>query len=85
MYNYCMSPKIIEITRSVYVEVRLKEKGHNTPHIHVVGPGIEASLSIKDLAVLANSGFKEKDLRKIRDFLMDRLDQIKEAWDEYHS
>jgi hypothetical protein len=33
----------------------------------------------------ANSGFTNRDLRKIREFLKDRKIELKEAWDEYHS
>jgi hypothetical protein len=80
-----MSPKIIEVTKAVYIEIRLKEKGHNTPHVHLVGPGIEASIAIDTLDVLANSGFTDRDLRKIKEFLKDRKSELKEAWDEYHS
>jgi len=61
---------------------------HTPAHVHVLGNGNEAvfnlSLISNELELRENNGFSNKDLKKINDALLERIDFIREKWSEIH-
>lgn len=67
------------------IMIRTREKNHkHLPHCHVVGSGCEARIHIETFDVLSNTGFSEKDMRKILAAVQHYQKELKEKWEEYH-
>lgn len=62
------------------IEIRTRE--HGIPHFHVVGPEGDASVSIGELKILANSGVNSRDLKKICKLLEEHKETMMEIWNE---
>lgn len=62
-------------------EVRTKEKGHNTPHVHVSTTVASLSIAIETGEILAQSGnISGKNLQKAKDWIVLNQDFLKEKW-----
>ena len=61
---------------------------HTPAHVHVLGNGNEAifnlSLVSNELELRENNGFSNRDLKKINDALLEKIDFIREKWSEIH-
>ena len=58
-------------------------KDHKPAHVHVIGPEAEAKFNIETLECIENSGFSEKSLRRIKEYLKERQETLRRAWYEY--
>jgi hypothetical protein len=61
---------------------------HTPAHVHVLGNGNEAifnlSLVSNELELRENNGFSNRELKKINDALLEKIDFIREKWSEIH-
>jgi hypothetical protein len=76
-----MSPTVLRFWN---LRVVIHTKDHQPAHIHVIGPEAEVKFGLGDWRVMANHGFDEKTVRKIREFLMPREREFLEVWNEIH-
>lgn len=84
MYYICMSPTIFT-AGPLRFEIRTKEKNHlGRPHVHVIGPGAQASFDLTTGQCLASTGFRKKDLNRIAKHVAENLADLKECWNDYH-
>lgn len=60
------------------------EKNHKRPHLHVFSPDGEVSLSLDTLEILAVSGFSQKSVNAIVQYIIDNdlTSDALEIWEE---
>lgn len=75
-----MAPTIL---RAKNLRVVIYPKDHNPPHVHVIGPGMEAKFLLESLECVYSRGFSEKALKQVRDYLKGQKVLLLEAWREY--
>lgn len=65
--------------------IRSREKNHKyLPHCHAVGKGGEARITLETFQVLSNSGFSQRDIRKIIEAVRYHQAELLAKWEEYH-
>lgn len=75
-----MAPTIFKIWK---FRVMIYPKDHSPAHVHVVGPDAEAKFDVQTMECIANNGFSEKTIKRIKEYLKDRKQSLMEAWHEY--
>ncbi len=75
-----MSPTLL---RTKNLRVVVYPKDHGPPHIHVIGPDAEARFQLEDMECIFSRGFSKGALKRIGQFLRDKEELLKEAWDEF--
>ena len=80
-----MSRGVLEFGWGKLAAYLRREQNHALPHVHVRGPGAEASFDLETLELLAASGFDARTLGKIQKTLLANHEAIKEKWDEIKS
>jgi hypothetical protein len=75
-----MAPTLL---RAKNLRVVIYPKDHNPPHVHVLGPAMEAKFLLDPLECVYSRGFSEKSLKQVRDYLKDKKSFLLEAWHEY--
>ena len=68
---------------SIIFEIRPKELGHNTPHVHAKHGDKSISISLTDYSILA-SNFPPKQEKKAVIWVKDNIEKLKSKWNEYH-
>ena len=69
--------------KQIIFEIRTKEQGHNTPHIHAHYENENISISLVDFTILAgNIPSKQKNLA-VR-WVEEHIDFLRSKWNEYH-
>lgn len=63
--------------------ITLREKDHNPPHVHLMGPDFEASIDLSTLEVLDGSA-PAKVLRHARKWLNDNQEELLKQWQKLH-
>lgn len=58
-------------------------EGNEPPHIHVRNGGNEAKFWLIEVALASNHGFSSKELRQIRNIILENRDYFIESWEEY--
>ena len=52
-------------------------------HVHINAPGKDAKIIVETGRVASNTGFSKKDIKLLKEFILERKNFIKEAWNEY--
>lgn len=68
---------------SIIFEIRTKEQGHNTPHLHAHYGNKNISISLIDFSVLAGN-IPAKQERIAIEWTKQNIDVLKSKWNEYH-
>jgi hypothetical protein len=73
-------------TIAIYRNVRIViySNDHGPPHVHAIGPGVEATFLIETLELRYCNGINAKTIFRIRQFLGERRESLLEAWYEIH-
>ena len=73
-------------TIAIYRNVRIVifSRDHRPPHVHAIAPGAEAVFELENLRLIRAHGFDAKAIMKIRQFLDERREELREAWHEIH-
>ena len=58
---------------------------HEPPHVHALGPGVEAKFQIRPVLVIFNHGFSNRDLQLIQKFLERAQHQLMEEWYDWQN
>lgn len=66
------------------VRIVIYSNDHGPPHVHAIGPGVEAVFLIETLEIRFNDGFGPSTLFRLRQFLGERREALLEAWYEIH-
>lgn len=61
----------------------MREKDHNPPHVHLMGPDFEAVISLMTLAVMDGSA-PTKVLRHALKWIADNREELMEQWHALH-
>ncbi len=75
-----MAPTLL---RAKNLRVVIYPKDHDPPHVHVLGPDMEAKFLLDTLECVYSRGFSEKAIRQVRDYLKGKKAFLLEAWREY--
>lgn len=75
-----MSPTLYKLGK---LRVVIYPKDHNPPHVHVISPGGEAKFEITSLNLISVTGYSQKDIKRIKEFLKHRKEHLLEFWHEY--
>ncbi len=58
-------------------------EGNEPPHIHVRKGGGEAKFWLIEVALASNHGFSSKELKQIRNIVLENRDHFIASWEEY--
>ena len=75
-----MAPTVFR-TRNLRVVIYPRD--HLPPHVHVIGPDVEAKFEILTLECISSNGFAGSELERIRYYLSERQEQLMEKWNAY--
>lgn len=75
-----MSPVILK-TKNLRMVIFPKD--HKPAHVHVYGPDQEAKFEINTMACIYAVGFSLKELKRIRDFMLDKQEFLIEGWNDW--
>ncbi len=82
--------KLIETRSIVYegngikYEVRLKENGHNRPHIHASYGEYNVSISIDNNVEVIAGNLPHKQNKIVIEFVKNNLNKFRTKWNKYH-
>ena len=63
--------------------ITLREKDHNPPHVHLMGPGFEAAVNLETVEVIDGSA-PVKVLRHALKWINDNKEELKQQWQTLH-
>jgi Domain of unknown function (DUF4160) len=63
--------------------ITLREKDHNPPHVHLMGPGFEAAISLVTLEVMDGSA-PAKVLRHALGWINENREELIKQWHVLH-
>lgn len=66
------------------LKLKVNERDHNPPHVHVVGYGSEVRINLRTLEPMDDSDYSRATMRKIIELVKENLDDLWEAWNEHH-
>ena len=69
--------------KQIFFEIRTKEQGHNTPHLHAHYENKNISISLEDFSVLAGN-IPEKQKKLAIQWTKENIKSLQSKWDEYH-
>ena len=75
--------RIAVIREGIVIEIRNKEDGHSTPHIHAHYQGDNISISLIDCSVLAGN-IPRKNQKIALDWVKNNLDELRTKWENKH-
>lgn len=70
-------------TKGITFEIRSKEAGHGTPHVHARYENKNISISLLDFSVLAGN-LSDRQTRLAIDYVKENRNKLLEKWGEYH-
>ena len=76
--------EIQRLKDGVIIEIRNKESGHNTPHIHAKYQGRDISISLIDGTILAGN-IPAKNERIAVEWVKENLGILREKWNDKHT
>ena len=81
-----MNPKSevkIECKNGINYYIQTKEKCHKfNPHVHAKYQGEEVSVYLETLKIKGK--MKNKNLKKVQEYVMEHREKLLEKWEEYH-
>lgn len=80
MYSKNM-PTIIEL-RGYRIVINTRD--HLPPHVHCVGPGVEAKIEIQTRKVMENNGVGSRDLALLKKLIASREEELMNEWRRIH-
>lgn len=63
--------------------ITLRERDHNPPHVHLMGPDFDAAISLVTLEVMEGSP-PAKVLRHALKWIHDNQEELKDQWHALH-
>ena len=73
----------LDKVKGIKFEIRTKEKGHNTPHLHVITEKAQMSVAIENGEILECSGrISNPQKNMAREWVLNRHDLLVEKWNE---
>lgn len=68
----------------VRFEIRLRENGHNDPHIHIIYAGEDISISLTTQKILAGKISNIRVRNRAIKWVRDNADDLIKEWRKYH-
>jgi hypothetical protein len=62
----------------------INTKDHRPAHVHCVGPGIFVVIEILNQEVIRNKGVALKDIKRLKEFILENQDVLISEWRHYH-
>jgi hypothetical protein len=75
-----LAAPIVSTFYGIHIEIRYREMKHELPHFHALYEKYEASISIKPLKVLENSGIPSKLLRIVKKWAAIHQEELLAGW-----
>ncbi len=69
----------------VRIEIRLRENGHNEPHVHAVYAGESMSVSLVNGKILAGDINNNKAKKSALNWIRDNSTKLLKEWRKYHN
>ena len=69
--------------KSIRFEIRPKEQGHPTAHIHAYYENLNISISLEDFSILAGN-IPHKQSKIAVEWVKNNIDFLRSKWNEYH-
>ena len=83
IFELCESRGQVGRCKQIVFEIRTKERGHNTPHLHADYEDENISISLVDFSVLAGN-IPDKQKKLAIQWTKDHIDFLRAKWNEYH-
>ncbi len=68
----------------VRIEIRLRENGHNEPHVHAIYADESMSVSLIDADILAGMITNTKVRKRVIDWVKENKNSLFQEWRKYH-
>lgn len=68
----------------IRIEMRLRENGHNEPHVHAIYSGEDMSVSIRSIKRLSGNIINNKARKEALRWIQENQDFLREEWRKYH-
>jgi hypothetical protein len=75
-----LASPIVSNFYGIYIEIRYREMKHELPHFHALYENKEASISIKPLKVLENSGVPSKLIKIVKKWATIHQEELLAGW-----
>ena len=83
IFELCESRGQVGKCKQIVFEIRTKEQGHNTPHLHAHYEDENISISLVDFSVLAGN-IPDKQRKLAVEWTREHIDFLRTKWNEYH-
>jgi hypothetical protein len=72
------------VVRALGCRFQINSDNHGNPHCHIVGHGSEMKVDLTDLEILGDTGFSERDVKRLIDIVRQYETELRAKWEEYH-
>ena len=83
---YFYNGKIVEAKALVdkinNIKIMIYSKEHPPPHFHIISNEKKASLAIDDCRILENNGFKQNEIKRIKEWFLYSQEKLIEVWNK---
>jgi len=72
------------VVRALGCRFQINSHDHGDPHCHVVGHGSEMKVDLTSLEILGDTGFSERDAKRLICIVRQYRAELLANWKEYH-
>ena len=83
LFGLCEQRGQVGKVKQIVFEIRTKEQGHNTPHLHAHYEDENISISLVDFSVLAGN-IPVKQQKLAIEWTKENIEKLRQKWNEYH-
>lgn len=83
LFGLCEQRGQVGKVKQIVFEIRTKEQGHNTPHLHAYYENENISISLVDYTILAGN-IPAKQQRLAVEWTRENIEKLRSKWNEYH-
>ena len=72
------------VIRALGCRFKINSNDHGDPHCHIEGHGGEMKVSLTSFELLGDTGFSERDAKRLIDIVRQYQSELRAKWEEYH-
>ncbi len=72
------------VVRALGCRFQIYIDDHGDPHCHIVGHGDEMKVSLTSFEIMGDTGFSERDAKRLIDIVKQYQTELLAKWEEYH-
>jgi hypothetical protein len=72
------------VVRALGCRFQINSDDHGSSHCHVVGHGSEMKVDLTSFEMMGDTGFSERDAKRLLDIVRQYQAELLAKWEEYH-